>query len=421
MLTAAATQQLRQNLADLPELLVHAELAILPAGGTRSSHVTGATRTAPLPVRADVLSLLGPAAPAAVRDEYGDQNGPAPIPALIADWARLVVAESQPHLTEASHQSLSTRTLGDQIRTLQATADWAARQPWARDYAAEIHQAVRQLSPLAVLRARRQPAPIPCPRCTELTVVNVDGRDPECTRCGLILRPAEYQDHASRHLEELYAIDTPDAVHRTGQPDPHEDTPMNETLAPGTMIATHLHGVPGAGSWTVAGTSTVLDITGTTVLLSVRGHGGNGHLYATGTPTPLTRGSGWCVTSPVTTGMRAARLTLTTVRGQLGTPETLARAVSTALDALAPHLAAASTGPLTAAGIPAAAAAAQIAAATREIADTALAERNDVIRRLIDGGVQPTELRAPTGLSKSSLSAIYNSRAGHSDQERHSA
>ncbi|MFD0570157.1 hypothetical protein ACFQ0T_14150 [Kitasatospora gansuensis] len=176
----------------------------------------------------------------------------------------------------------------------------------------------------------------------------------------MILRPAEYQDHAERHLDELHAFDTPPAVHPAGHPTTTEATVMNDLPAPGTKLSTHLHGLPGLGPWTVSGMATVLETGGRTVLLSIRSRGA-AHVYATGTLSPASaadarRGIGWTVTDLVTTGIRPTHLTLAADGSQFGTPDVIERAASTALDALAPHLAAATaTGPLSAEHLPAAA------------------------------------------------------------------
>jgi len=201
MLTPAAATRLHRQLTELPELIAYAHLALMPGSGPRGGRVSGATRTAPLPCRADVLSLLGPTAPGAVHDPYGDQTGPTPIPGTIASWVQI-------HLEESEHP-LDDATLGGQLRYLSSrpVLAWAVLQRWADDYAHEIDQAHRVLQPLAMLRARRRRLQLPCPReaCGLLALTQVDGDDIECGACGLRLRQGEYDHHAERYLLELNA------------------------------------------------------------------------------------------------------------------------------------------------------------------------------------------------------------------------
>lgn len=418
LLTPAATTQLRRDLSDLPELLVYAELALLPGrSGGQAGHVTGATRTAPLPVRADVLSLLGPAPSGRVTGHPDDQVGPPPVLAVIASWAELVVETSAADLTEASHQSLSTATTGDQIRTLQATLAWAARQDWARDYATEIRRIVRQLSPLALAAPSSRPLPLPCPRCHRLTLAISPGADPSCTDtdCARVLRPAEYQDHAALLLDALCGTTDHHDVQPAGHPDTTEDTPMDTDITPGRLLLTQLHGHPALPGWSIEAMSTVLDTDGTTVVLAVRSRATPGLAwYATGTLTTAPRALGPTVTDLVTTsGTPYTHLVLGRAVGEFGTAPLLARATSSALDALAPYRAARTgTGPLGLDALPAAVAATARADAAKALAASTLADRNAVLVRLLAGDVQPAGLARATGLSKQTISNLKPTAPG---------
>ncbi|KDN86730.1 hypothetical protein [Kitasatospora cheerisanensis] len=199
MLTPAAIARLRRQLLDLPELLAYAHLAILPSSNTRSGYVTGATRTAPTPARLDVLSLLGPAATDTVRDPYGDQDGLIPAAGTITAWTRI-------HAEEHGQQPADTN-LGTQLAYLAHLLPWAAAQPWADEYAAEIADLHRRCSPLALLRPRRRLMQLPCPRCRLQALVREDGHDIECATpgCGTILRPDEYDQRATAYADALNA------------------------------------------------------------------------------------------------------------------------------------------------------------------------------------------------------------------------
>jgi hypothetical protein len=201
MLEYAAATRLHRQLTELPELLAHAHLALQPGSAPRGGRVSGATRTAPLPCRADVLSLLGPAARGTVHDPYGDQDGITPIAGTIQTWARLIAEET--------HQCLITGTIGGHLQflTRRTVLAWSVLQPWADDYAAEIHGAHRRLTPLALLRPRRRMLALPCPQCTMLTLVAEDGRDIECIEpsCRAVLRQHEYDNRAEQYIAELQA------------------------------------------------------------------------------------------------------------------------------------------------------------------------------------------------------------------------
>lgn len=211
MLDFAAATRLHRQLAELPELLAWAEVSILPASAPRGGHVTGATRTAPLPCRTDVLSLLGPAATGPVRDPHRDQDGQTAIIGTLTAWAR-VIEEERPCQCHAHRHACrpDETTIGSLLAylTRRAVLAWTVQQPWADEYAAEIDGIHRRLTPLAMLRPRRRPLPqLACPRCDLYSLVREDGRDAECTTpgCGVILRPGEVSDRADRILAELDA------------------------------------------------------------------------------------------------------------------------------------------------------------------------------------------------------------------------
>ncbi|WP_457028089.1 hypothetical protein [Kitasatospora sp. P5_F3] len=179
---------------------------------------------------------------------------------------------------------------------------------------------------------------------------------------------------------------------------------MNPTV--GNLYDTQLHGLPGLDGWTIGAFSTVLDTDGRTVLLSVRSRPGSVQFFATGTLTTSSDDTRLTITDLVTTGLRPSRMVLTSTVGTASSLDAVARAASTALNALAPHLAASRQGePLGLEAVPALEREIADAALYRELADTALNARNDLLRR-IGGRVQPAVLIARTGLSKASISAL---------------
>jgi hypothetical protein len=210
MLPAPHLDRLRTQLQQLPELITLTHLALLPGSGRRGARVSGATRTAPLPCRVDVLSLIGPTAPA-VHDEHGDQDD-TPGLDLLAEWARAVIDDRQ----RANDWSAWVRPAGHDrevtvsraVKTLLLHLDFAASRAYARDLADEIGRLHSHLNracggPLQTGPARRHV----CPRCHLMTVtVRPDGmRECSAPDCRAVLTTDEYADRVEQTLSELAA------------------------------------------------------------------------------------------------------------------------------------------------------------------------------------------------------------------------
>ncbi|NUS24447.1 MAG: hypothetical protein HOV92_09510 [Streptomyces sp.] len=201
MLDYAAATRLQRHLADLPDLLALARLALLPGAGSRGARVSGATRTAPLPLNLDVLNLLGPAAPGVVYDPIGDQDGVVPLGATVASWARLIAEETR--------QCLLVRDIGSHLAFLgrRPVLAWSVLQPWADEYADEIHSVHRHAVRLSRTRPVRTAMSMACPGCDMLSLVREDGQDIECVTpgCPVLMRQGDYDWRAEKLLEELNA------------------------------------------------------------------------------------------------------------------------------------------------------------------------------------------------------------------------
>ncbi|MFF8485192.1 hypothetical protein [Streptomyces antibioticus] len=171
-------------------------LQITVLEGSRQRETTGTSggrtvhRTAPLPGRADVLNLLGPAAWSdGIRDPHGDatadQHGQLPIAAVLIHWTRTI--------TEARRwnppASLAPRNLAAWLAH-PPVLDWAARQPWAGIMRDELHDLMRTVRNTTSVRPRRRAVTQPCPRCDSLTLVATDHQlYTECGTCdGLFTR-----------------------------------------------------------------------------------------------------------------------------------------------------------------------------------------------------------------------------------------
>lgn len=137
--------------------------------GGRTVHAT-----APLPGRDDVLNLLGPAAwNDWVRDPYDemtdDQHGVVPIAGVLIPWVRLVAEQRRwnPPVT------LTPQALADWLATPRLLG-WAGRQPWAGALRDELYAMMRTIRATTRVKPQRRPITQPCPRCSDLTLVETD-------------------------------------------------------------------------------------------------------------------------------------------------------------------------------------------------------------------------------------------------------
>lgn len=199
MLDQNATDQLRRHLQDLPELYVYASLALEPGSATREGRVTGATRTAPLPCRVDLLSHLAPGGLDSTLD--GDSTGTWPVITVLDAWAHRISRDRRDGRPALHIQALCWYLL----RHL----NWSVQQAWADTYAAEIAEAVwplQAVAPSARMVWRRHQ--VFCPRCHRLTLIERQGAaNIECSNeaCKAVLTPAELDELVARTTEAIEA------------------------------------------------------------------------------------------------------------------------------------------------------------------------------------------------------------------------
>ncbi|MGW6603309.1 hypothetical protein [Streptomyces sp. NPDC055036] len=199
---------------------LHRQLPLLAASLSRDTTPTqgrpAGRAHAPLPVREDVLSLLGPAAPGTVRDTHGDQSGPAPALAVIYAWAE--------RLAEARDKRLLPYRPGhDYTRYLAAHLPYALTRDWIADFNAELGDLIGRIRAITRTTPQRHPKPAPCPACDAFGLVAEDWQPyTECTACGLLLTANEYADHHARVMPALYRIGLRLALarHTTTEPTP---------------------------------------------------------------------------------------------------------------------------------------------------------------------------------------------------------
>lgn len=199
MLDATAATRLDRQLRELPEILAHAYLALLPGAGARGARVTGATRSAPLPCNLGVLDALAPGPTEDV-----------PSADILVTWARVVVDDRRaandwsawarmPQLHREAPASVA-------IKYLTFHARFAATRYYAPDLAREIDALHRHLNRIArhpIKTAR--PVRTPCPDCTLLSLCERTDGVRECLSCRETYSPAEYADRTEQLLTELAA------------------------------------------------------------------------------------------------------------------------------------------------------------------------------------------------------------------------
>lgn len=210
MLDHHAADRLHLQLAQLPKLITLAHLALLPGSAPAGPRVSGATREAPLPCRADILSLLGPTSTGG--QLHADDQAEHPNVRAVIGWARHVIAARQQAndwtgWVRPAYAMERETPVSVAIRYLLLHHYWTVRQ----EFAAGLADDVRQLHS-ALNRATGEPLltrlhRTVCPRCQGLTVQEqADGRlscaDPDCA---IVVTRDEYEARAVRVLEEIAA------------------------------------------------------------------------------------------------------------------------------------------------------------------------------------------------------------------------
>ncbi|WP_329545545.1 hypothetical protein OG548_14300 [Streptomyces sp. NBC_01356] len=190
--------RIRGWLRELPRQLPLLRASLRPDSGPTQSAIHGGRAHAPLPVRGDVLALLGPAAPGPVHDPEGDQAGPVPIHAVIRTWAEL--------LADERGKPLPLLRPGETYGSyLAAHLPYALTRPWIADLHQELGELISRIRNITCTEPRRRPKTAPCPDCGAFGLMEEDWQAYiDCEVCGLLLTPAEYTDHAERVMPGLY-------------------------------------------------------------------------------------------------------------------------------------------------------------------------------------------------------------------------
>lgn len=213
---AACQAGLHAHLRELRHQMPLLRASLQPGASPRAGSVHGGRATAPLPLREDVLSLLGPAAPAPANVATGDQAGPAPIAGVLRYWACAVADGQKRPRPRTSTVEGYTRYLADRL-------GWICQQPGVRHFAAALDQLLHQVRAITLTEPRTRPLPAPC-LCGAFGLARRDGADHvTCAVCGRWMTLARYEDHATAVLPRLYRTAILIAAHAT-PPEPTMDT-----------------------------------------------------------------------------------------------------------------------------------------------------------------------------------------------------
>ncbi|MET9952374.1 hypothetical protein ABZ135_12605 [Streptomyces sp. NPDC006339] len=197
---ARCGDRLRGWLAEIPRQLVllaaSLELGARPAqgyGGAGRAH-------SPLPVRGDVLTLLGPAAPGPVRDSARDQTGPAPVHAILYAWADQLAEDLGHDLPPMTPRAPYADYLARHL-------DHIVRSAWVALLHAELADVVRRIRAITSTEPRRRALDAPCPSCAAFGLGHTDWQAyVDCETCGLLLTPTEYDEHRAAVMPALVRI-----------------------------------------------------------------------------------------------------------------------------------------------------------------------------------------------------------------------
>lgn len=177
--------RIRGVLLGLPEAVVACWMArhLVQRGG--ESERVQTSKEAPMPLRLDVLNILGPSADAVLTGE--DQEGPVPVVGVLSAWSDLVA--------EQTRQSPVGHTVSTLTQHLLDHVEWACRQEWVADFAAELERLLKTLRKVSGIETVRILLPVICPTCDLRTMVREEGSGyaAQCRYCQVVrLSTREY-------------------------------------------------------------------------------------------------------------------------------------------------------------------------------------------------------------------------------------
>jgi hypothetical protein len=188
-------------ISELPEEFVRLSMEYQPSrsgGDGRSGNPVHPS----LPLREDVLSLLGPSSRQAVTDAR-DQVGPVPLLEVLASWAAVVTEER--HLTPVRRNVVSL------VDHLTRHLEWIAEQSWVADFYREVEDLLRITRRITMTEHHVELLRgVACPSCGMFSMVRNTPGDwaAECRFCPSVrLDDRDYAD-----LVQVQARDADDTV-----------------------------------------------------------------------------------------------------------------------------------------------------------------------------------------------------------------
>lgn len=180
-------------LEELPHLALLLLLLREPGGRPATGSRGGGRAHAPLPVREDVLTILGPGNPHTHAPEDPDANGVIPLMALLSGWAWFIAYEHRAGWRD-QHGTVQVATAVPAPRRhtvagwctwLRAYTPFALTQPWAATLHDQLTALVARCERMTGPTHQRIPVAAPCPSCdTYALVPRLDGRGARCESCG---------------------------------------------------------------------------------------------------------------------------------------------------------------------------------------------------------------------------------------------
>lgn len=160
--------RLRHNVVQMPALLSWLKVHVAAVSGADmdAPHVSG-SHDEPIPLRLDVLDLVGPYAkdPDSIPRELAlDQQGDPSIEDTARAWSRLVAGERDVNPPASD--------VGSMASFLAANLSWIVEQPWVDEFAGEIDDLTRRAAGLAPWQPeRRKVKDEACIECGKKTLV----------------------------------------------------------------------------------------------------------------------------------------------------------------------------------------------------------------------------------------------------------
>lgn len=218
VLCPACVYQLRAWLRELPLHLPLLAASLQPDTGPAQRSGSGRAH-APLPLRLDVLDLIGPGHPVPLDDPHGDQSAGIPMTALLYGWARYIAAEHPAVRRDQHGTQHSAPCDGAWARQgtgvpglcawLTAYLPYAATREWVDELHQQIGELVERVRRITHTTPRRhsKQAPCPVPDCQAFALTGTEDQlHITCQACGGRLTPEEYEAHRAQVMPALAAI-----------------------------------------------------------------------------------------------------------------------------------------------------------------------------------------------------------------------